>query len=100
MNGTYTAKYIAELLAEHKEYVKVGNRLYAEAPVYDFAEIIEQQMARIKELETALRAIEHDARLSSDPQRAHSCQISFDELLSGYGAIADQAKAALEGGDA
>jgi hypothetical protein len=52
---------------------------------------------RIEELEAVLKSIEKDTRLNSDPQRAHSCHTSFDELLSGYADIADMAQKALGG---
>jgi len=60
---------------------------------------VEHLRARIAELEAALITIEHDARLDSDPDRAHSCQISTDEMLSSFGSLADTARAALKGGE-
>ena len=67
--------------------------------VDDFAAIVRQLLERVEELEEALRSIEHDARLDSNPDRAHSCQISFDELLSSFGSLAETALRALNNED-
>lgn len=48
-------------------------------------------------LRNALRSIEHDAKLNADPARAHSGQVSYNELLDGYAEIAAAAKRALDG---
>ncbi len=98
MTHPYTAKYIAELLAEHKEHVNVGNRLYAEAPVYDFAEIIEQQMAHIKELETVNQVIAKEFR-DLIFREGYSCPLCGGAFKPGS-PHEDDCPIAPEGGDA
>ena len=51
-----------------------------------------QEHARMR---AALGSIERNAILSADPSAAHSAQISYDELLGGYLALADVARDAL-----
>jgi hypothetical protein len=69
--------------------------LEAARALLDHSDALAAENARLRE---ALRSIEHDARLSANPARAHSGQVSYDELLAGYAEIADAARALLEGG--
>lgn len=55
---------------------------------------IQEQRSTIDRLNQSLTSIERDARLKSDPGRAHSCQMSYGELLSGYRTIAAMARLA------
>jgi len=54
--------------------------------------------AEIARLKKELKSIAKSAKLNSDPGSAHSCQISFGELLSSFRWIARHAEIVLEGG--
>ena len=90
-----TEKHIEEIRARLEDFASQPDHNWLDCRPSD----IKALLRRVEALETALRSIEHDARLDSDPFRAHSFQISFDELLSSFGSLAETALRALNNED-
>lgn len=86
------ANDLAECPDGHEYVIGTGWRfLYPNAPAD-----VRALLAEVERLRGELGRIEHDARLSANPARAHSAHISYEELLGGYSVIADIASRALE----